>query len=263
MKNFFISFLAFSLVLSLFCGTADPAFAEGSAPIAENLEIKTYRNTSVSGTMSAYDPEGDVVSFEISTKPVKGNISLEPNGSFIYTPYEGKKGRDYFGYKAVDSQGNYSQEATAVIRIEKQKKGVEYSDMENRAGEYAASVLSAKEIFTAEKIGDKYCFNPDKPVSRGEFVEMCASITGKEKNENMGDDLLSEAEAQQILNEMMELNDVEYIETNLEIDRAEMQACMNLNSVGIIDTISQGDNQLDREKAALMLVKAMEIIENR
>ena len=91
--------------------------AEGSAPAAENLELRTYRNVSVGGRLKAFDPDGDVVSYSITTDPVK----LEENGCFVYTPRENKRGRDYFGYKAVDSEGNLSQEATVIIRIEKQK----------------------------------------------------------------------------------------------------------------------------------------------
>ena len=46
-------------------------------------------------------------------------ISLNEDGSFVYTPRENKKGRDYFGYKAIDPEGNVSQEATVIIRIQK------------------------------------------------------------------------------------------------------------------------------------------------
>lgn len=95
--------------------------AEGSAPAAENLELRTYRNVSVGGRLKAFDPDDDVVSYSITTDPVKGSIELEENGCFVYTPRENKRGRDYFGYKAVDSEGNLSQEATVIIRIEKQK----------------------------------------------------------------------------------------------------------------------------------------------
>ena len=95
--------------------------AEGSAPAAENLELRTYRNVSVGGRLKAFDPDGDVVSYSITTDPVKGSIELEENGCFVYTPGENKRGRDYFGYKAMDSEGNLSQEATVIIRIEKQK----------------------------------------------------------------------------------------------------------------------------------------------
>ncbi len=110
------------LLLCALSAFAPQAGAEGGAPVAENLELRTYRNVSVGGKLAAIDEEDDVVSYTITTEPVKGSIELEENGCFVYTPKENKRGRDYFGYKAVDSEGNLSQEATVIIRIEKQKK---------------------------------------------------------------------------------------------------------------------------------------------
>ena len=95
MKRLMVSLLAFFMILTMFAGLS------GIAPVAENMEIKTYKNTSVCGMLSAYDPESDVVSFEITTKPVKGSISVEPNGSFVYTPNSDKKGRDYFDIREL------------------------------------------------------------------------------------------------------------------------------------------------------------------
>ena len=40
------------------------ASAEGTAPVAENLELTTYRNVSVGGQFSAYDPDGNVADSE-------------------------------------------------------------------------------------------------------------------------------------------------------------------------------------------------------
>ena len=86
MKRSLISLTAFVLMFIMCLALASPALAAGAAPVAENLEIKTYRNVSVGGTMSAYDPDGDVVCYEITTQPVKGSIVQGENGSFTYTP---------------------------------------------------------------------------------------------------------------------------------------------------------------------------------
>ena len=59
MKRIAISAAAFLLMLLMGMGLADPAFAEGMAPVAENLDLRTYRGVSVGGTLSAYD-DGDV-----------------------------------------------------------------------------------------------------------------------------------------------------------------------------------------------------------
>ena len=147
MKRGIASLTAFLMAL-LFCvSLAGEAYAEGQAPVAQNLELKTYRNTSVGGRLSAYDPDRDVVSFEITTKPVKGDLKLMEDGSFIYTPRRNKKGRDYFGYRAKDAEGHVSQEATAQIRIEQRSKAMRYQDTEGRAGDYAAAALMEQGVF--------------------------------------------------------------------------------------------------------------------
>ena len=114
MKRVSISVFLMAMVLLMCSGLVYPALAAGSAPVAENLELRTFRNVSVSGQLSAFDPENDVVKFEISTQPVKGHIELATDGSFVYTPNQDKKGKDYFGYRATDSEGNVSQEATVI-----------------------------------------------------------------------------------------------------------------------------------------------------
>lgn len=179
MKRVSMPLLSLCMAALLLSGLGSPACAEGAAPVAENMELKTYRNVSISGCLSAYDAEGEALSFEISTQPVKGTVELKDDGSFVYSPGENKRGRDYFGYKAVDAQGNRSQEATVIIRIEKQKKDVSYTDMDGSPQEYAATVLSEHGIFTGEQIGGSYCFNPDKFVSRGEFLSMCVLLSGE------------------------------------------------------------------------------------
>ncbi|MBQ9687306.1 MAG: cadherin-like domain-containing protein [Oscillospiraceae bacterium] len=119
MKQIARSVSAFILMAALYMGLTVPALAEGNAPVADNLELKTVRNTPLAGQLSAVDPDDDVVSYEITTQPVKGTITLDADGGFVYTPDANRKGRDYFGYKAIDAQGNVSQEATAIIHIEK------------------------------------------------------------------------------------------------------------------------------------------------
>ena len=51
--------LLFSLCVLLFSGSLTAAAADG-APIAENLEIMTYRGISVGGQLKAFDPEGSM-----------------------------------------------------------------------------------------------------------------------------------------------------------------------------------------------------------
>ncbi len=271
----------------LLTALAPAAFAEGSAPVAENLEVRTYRNVSVGGRLAAFDPEDDVVSYTITTEPVKGSIELEENGCFVYTPKENKRGRDYFGYKAVDSEGNLSQEATVIIRIEKQKKPVMYSDLPGEACAFAATELSERDIFTGERIGSQYCFFPEQRVSRGEFLCMCMALAEKTPvtavlRTGYEDDAcipvwvrgcaltarlsgLTEAgssldarepitvnEAAAWLDSCLGLTEIRY----LQADGEHSQACLNLSAHGI--PTSLGSHILTRAEAAQMLAGALE-----
>ena len=116
--------LSVCLILVLCLGMALAVFAEEGVFIAENLELQTYRGVSVGGKLTVADEHSEVVGFEVTTTPTKGNVELGDDGCFVYTPDEGKKGKDYFGYKAIDAEGKYSQEATVIITIRKQKTRV-------------------------------------------------------------------------------------------------------------------------------------------
>ncbi len=285
MRRIIVSAAAFLLMLLLCLNLATPALAEGAAPIAENLELKTYRHISVGGKLSAYDPDGGEVCFRITTQPTKGDIQLEEDGSFVYSPYYNKKGRDYFGYKAQDAEGNLSQEATVLIRIEKQKTPVWYEDMQGRQGEYAAIALAERGYFVGECICGHYCFNPEMPMTRGEFLSVCmfadrkpllqgvmrsgcaddealpdwmkevvasASLQGLAHAESFqSSEPIDTAEAAVILNTILNLNP----ETANGEDAA-LRACMNLQAVGVPCSTGTDDSLLTREEAAMMLEAA-------
>ena len=153
---------------------------DNTPPVAENQELETYRGVSIGGQLTAHDAECDELTFEIATDPMKGTVQLTPDGCFVYTPAENKRGKDYFGFRAVDSAGNVSQEGTVIIRLLRQKSKVTYSDMTGNGSEYAAIVLTENGVFTGEYVGTDYVFNPDAAVTRGEFLSMCMAAAEKD-----------------------------------------------------------------------------------
>lgn len=168
--------LTLAFCLSLCAG----ALGQDNVPTAENLEITTYRGVSVGGKLSASSPNGGELIFEICTPPTKGALELGDDGCFVYTPNEGRRGRDYFGYRAIDTDGNCSQEATVIIRIQKQKTKLEYSDMEGRREAFAAITLAENDIFVGESLAGSYVFRPEETISRAEFLAMCMKLVGTE-----------------------------------------------------------------------------------
>lgn len=295
MKRFIASAAALLMLLTGLISLGAAADAAGSAPVAANLELTTYRGVSVGGQLAAYDPDGGELTFEITTPPVKGSIELSDGGSFVYTPREGKRGRDYFGYKAIDSDGNRSQEATAIIKIEKQKKDIGYADMAGRGEEYAALLLAERGVFVGEMLGGEYCFYPEREVSRGEFLSMCMLASGEDAfpgvlSTGFADDAdipvwlkgyvttavmcgaidlaaegagfsaqetISGADAVQLLNAAMSYRNVSYIKMSETMDEELAQACANLIAYGVVGRSYVPAEKMTRAEAALMLAAAL------
>ena len=155
---------------------------KNEAPVAERLELTTYKNVAITERFAAVDPEGDLLTYHIIDKPARGAVTqTEEGGSeFVYTPYENKTGKDSFTYVAVDAVGNTSAPATVKVRIQKADTKVTYADLDGSAAHKAAIRLAEEEIFVGECMGGQYFFQPDASVSRGEFVAMAMEVAGVE-----------------------------------------------------------------------------------
>lgn len=151
-----------------------------TAPVAENLELTTYKNVEITGTFSGVDPEGDLLTFQLVSKPARGAVTQSEDGSaaFVYTPYEDKTGKDAFTYVAVDTVGNTSAPATVSIRIEKQKTKVTYADMDGVAGHREAVRLAEAGLLIGEQMGDQYFFHPQEAMSRAQFTSLAMAAAG-------------------------------------------------------------------------------------
>lgn len=156
---------------------------ENNSPIAENLEFTTYKNVAYTGQLSAFDPEGDLITFQLVDKPARGEITMPAEGDlqFVYTPYENKTGKDSFTYIAIDAVGNTSEEATVKIRIDKPSTKVTYADLDGHAAHNAAIRLAEEGIYIGACMDDAYFFQPQMPVSRSEFVALALSTVGMDE----------------------------------------------------------------------------------
>lgn len=165
---------------------SDPAQVN-QPPIARNMELSTYKNVALTGYFDAVDNDGDVLTFQLTSTPARGAVTLSEDGSsqFIYTPYENKTGKDSFSYVAIDSAGNTSQEAKIKIRIEKPSTKVTYADMDRSSAHKAAIRLAENGIYVGAYHGGQYFFQPDQPVSRGEFLSLAMAVSGLEPLEEI------------------------------------------------------------------------------
>lgn len=142
------------------------------APVAENSAAETYKNLPCQGKMKSEDPEGEALSYQLIREPKRGTVTLEEDGTFLYTPKKNKVGEDFFTYQCTDPEGAVSREATVTITILKPSEEARYRDTMGLSCEFPARWLKNTGIFTGEKLGEDWLFQPEKPVNRGEFLTM-------------------------------------------------------------------------------------------
>lgn len=153
----------------------EPAAPAQGAPIAKELSIRTYRNIPYRAQFLASDDEDGELTFTVDTAPKKGVVAVAGD-TFTYTPSEGKSGKDSFTYVVTDPNGNVSAPATVTVMVEKTKSGVEYEDTKGSSSAAAAQYLAETGAFTGARIGGSYYFEPDRTVSRGEFLAMTMEL---------------------------------------------------------------------------------------
>ena len=142
------------------------------APVAEDSAMETYKNLPNEAMLKVKDPEGQSMTYTIIRQPKRGEVVIREDGSFHYTPKKNKVGVDSFTYTAADPAGNVSREATVTITILKPEDARQYADTAGKDCRFAAEWMKNTGIFISESIGGNNCFQPEKQVSRGEFLTM-------------------------------------------------------------------------------------------
>lgn len=272
-----------------------------AVPIAENIELTTYRNIAVSGQLKAVDTENGNISFEVTKMPKYGVLEINDSGEFKYDPKNTKHTKDTFSYVAIDSLEKRSNEATVTINIKKQKSDVMYTDMENNPALYAAVYLAENEIYKGKCVGAEYFFQPDEKVTEGEFLNMCLKasqheilsdivktglsndaelptwvkntvstavmcgcFTGESNFEYDG--YITYEDAAEMINAVFDITDVATVSAISQYYRQDSaQAVNNLYFCGIVDEniVAKYDTEVTMADAAIMLEKANQIIKNR
>ena len=145
-----------------------------------SLNVSTYKDLSVHGRLSAYDPDGDDLIFEIVSYPQNGAVRLTDAcmGTYVYKPFSGYVGSDSFSYVARDPYGNYSAMATVKLRVETSGTSITYVDMQESHAYPAALMLTEAGVMSGTQMGSKYYFQPEKSVTRAEFLVMVMNAAG-------------------------------------------------------------------------------------
>ncbi|CAM3643212.1 tandem-95 repeat protein [Marinicrinis lubricantis] len=74
-------------------------------PIAEEFIQPTDKNTPVSGELQAADSDGDLLTYSITSHPEHGQVTMEDDGHWTYTPNSDYVGADAFTFTVTDAHG--------------------------------------------------------------------------------------------------------------------------------------------------------------
>ncbi|GLX70291.1 tandem-95 repeat protein [Paenibacillus glycanilyticus] len=72
------------------------------APVAQNGTEQTEEDEPLTGIVTATDSDGDSLQYSIVGQPSHGSVTLNPNGTYTYTPASNYSGTDSFTFKAND-----------------------------------------------------------------------------------------------------------------------------------------------------------------
>jgi hypothetical protein len=85
-------------------------------PIASDGSFEGTEDNMLSGQMpSATDIDGDEITYLLISAPMNGDVTIQTNGAFTYTPYENSNGIDFFTYSACDANDACD---AAIVTIE-------------------------------------------------------------------------------------------------------------------------------------------------
>ena len=155
---------------------------ENSAPQAEPVKVYTKQNVTSYAKIEVSDPDGDATECCVISQPSHGTLRISDDGAFSYKPDRGYLGSDSFVCVFEDKYGEKSEPVTAKIKVERNKSGVVYSDMAGSEAEYAAYLLAEKDILVGQTVGGASNFEPEKPVSRADFIVMAMKAAGYAPN---------------------------------------------------------------------------------
>ena len=86
------------------------------APFLDNPTLTADEDTALAGMVASTDVEGDPYSIVLAVAPAHGVATVQPDGSFVYTPAPNYNGTDSFQVRATDKPGA-TRTATVTILV--------------------------------------------------------------------------------------------------------------------------------------------------
>jgi hypothetical protein len=145
-----------------------------------SLNAETYRGVKMAGVLSAYDPEGDELRYEIVEYPENGRVVLENRnvGRYTYIPNASFTGEDSFRYVVRDKYGNYSASEKVTLTVSAPGTSTVYSDLVDDEIYCHAISMTESGLMNGVQVGDYYYFEADREVTRSEFLVTAMKAVG-------------------------------------------------------------------------------------
>ena len=84
------------------------------APTASDQAVATDEDTPVSGRVEGHDQDGDSLTYSMGTDPAHGTVTVNPDGSYTYTPAPDFHGTDSFTVTVDDGHGGTTTSTVTV-----------------------------------------------------------------------------------------------------------------------------------------------------
>lgn len=134
------------------------------------MAVATHASLSLPGTLTATDPEGDPLFFEICRYPAHGTVTLDAaTGAFVYTPAADYDGADSFTWRVQDDAGAFAPTAEVNVTVRPLTTGWLYADMDG-ARHSDALTVSEKGWLSGDEVGGAHYFHPEVTLSRAAFA---------------------------------------------------------------------------------------------
>ncbi|WP_105060286.1 tandem-95 repeat protein [Photobacterium angustum] len=78
---------------------------DNNNPLGTDIAVTTDEEVAVSGKLSAIDADGDKLTFTQSSNPTNGQVTVNTDGTWIYTPNSDFNGKDSFNVEVSDGKG--------------------------------------------------------------------------------------------------------------------------------------------------------------
>ena len=150
------------------------------APIALDSNITTVEGIALGGELCINEPNGDPFTVNVVTYPREGFIEIDSEGGFVYYPSGDFSGKDTMVYTVTDRFGSVSQKATLKIQVNPNESRIVFADMQDDLLHLHAHRMCSNNIMVYRYENGSYYFDPEKAVSKLDFLVMLMSLTGQD-----------------------------------------------------------------------------------